>query len=68
MRPTSKMIPLMVAGGVFTVIIGFILVVLLISWFSNPPRPETPRRSPSSFRTPSTWRRTIFSASSATGT
>ena len=37
MRPTSKMIPLMVAGGVFTVIIGFILVVLLISWFSNPP-------------------------------
>ena len=37
MRPTSKMIPLMVASGVFTVIIGFVLVVLLISWFSNPP-------------------------------
>ena len=37
MRPTSKMIPLMVVGGVFTVIIGFVLVVLFISWFSNPP-------------------------------
>ena len=37
MRPTSKMIPLMVAGGIFTVIIGFVLVVLFISWFSNPP-------------------------------
>ena len=37
MRPSSKMIPLMVAGGVFTVVIGFVLVVLLISWFSNPP-------------------------------
>ena len=31
------MIPLMVAGGIFTVIIGFVLVVLFISWFSNPP-------------------------------
>ena len=27
----------MVAGGIFTVIIGFVLVVLFISWFSNPP-------------------------------
>ena len=27
----------MVAGGVVTVIMGFVLVVLLISWFSNPP-------------------------------
>lgn len=35
--PSGKMLPLMVAGGVVTVIFGFILVVLLISWFSNPP-------------------------------
>ena len=27
----------MVAGGIFTVIVGFVLVVLFISWFSNPP-------------------------------
>ncbi len=31
------MIPLMVAGGIFTVIVGFVVVVLFISWFSNPP-------------------------------
>ena len=31
------MLPLMAAGGVVTVIMGFVLVVLLISWFSNPP-------------------------------
>ena len=31
------MLPLMVAGGVVTVIMGFVVVVLLISWFSNPP-------------------------------
>ena len=31
------MLPLMVAGGVATVIMGFVVVVLLISWFSNPP-------------------------------
>ena len=37
MIPSGKMLPLMVAGGVVTVIIGFVLVVLLISWFSNPP-------------------------------
>ena len=37
MMPSGKMLPLMVAGGVVTVIFGFILVVLLISWFSNPP-------------------------------
>jgi hypothetical protein len=37
MNLTGKMIPLMVAGGIFTVIIGFVLVVLFISWFSNPP-------------------------------
>ncbi len=37
MMPRGKMLPLMVAGGIVTVVIGFILVVLLISWFSNPP-------------------------------
>ena len=37
MMPSGKMLPLMVAGGVVTVIIGFVLAVLLISWFSNPP-------------------------------
>ena len=31
------MLPLMAAGGVVTVIMGFVVVVLLISWFSNPP-------------------------------
>ena len=31
------MLPLMVAGGVVTVIMGFIVAVLLISWFSTPP-------------------------------
>lgn len=37
MMPSRKLLPLMVAGGVVTVIMGFVLVVLLISWFSNPP-------------------------------
>ena len=37
MVPRGKMLPLMVAGGIATVIVGFILVVLFISWFSNPP-------------------------------
>lgn len=37
MLPRGKMLPLMLAGGVATVIIGFIVVVLFISWFSNPP-------------------------------
>ena len=37
MMPSRKMLPLMVAGGVVTVIMGFIVIVLLISWFSNPP-------------------------------
>ena len=37
MMPSRKMLPLMVAGGVVTVIMGFIVAVLLISWFSNPP-------------------------------
>ena len=37
MMPSAKMLPLVVAGGVVTVIVGFVLIVLLISWFSNPP-------------------------------
>ena len=37
MMPSRKMLPLMVAGGVVTVIMGFVVIVLLISWFSNPP-------------------------------
>ncbi len=37
MMPSRNMVPLMVAGGVVTVIMGFIVAVLLISWFSNPP-------------------------------
>jgi hypothetical protein len=37
MVPRGKMLPLMAAGGIVTVVIGFILVVLFISWFSNPP-------------------------------
>lgn len=37
MLPSGKMLPLMVAGGVVTLILGFVVVVLLISWFSNPP-------------------------------
>ena len=37
MMPKGKMLPLMAAGGVVTVIMGFAVVVLLISWFSNPP-------------------------------
>ena len=27
----------MVAGGVVTVVLGFVIIVLLMSWFSNPP-------------------------------
>ena len=37
MMPNPKMIPLVVAGGVVTVVLGFVVIVLLISWFSNPP-------------------------------
>jgi len=37
MMPSAKMLPLMVAGGVVTVVVGFVLVVLIISTFSNPP-------------------------------
>ena len=37
MRPSANMIPLALVGLVVTAIIGFIVVVLFISWFSNPP-------------------------------
>ena len=37
MRPTAKILVLGGVGLVVTVIVGFVLVVLLISWFSNPP-------------------------------
>ena len=35
--PTRQLIPLAIAGFVVTAIVAFILVVLFISWFSNPP-------------------------------
>ena len=37
MRPTGKILILGGVGLVVTVIIGFVIVVILISWFSNPP-------------------------------
>ena len=37
MRPSANMIPLALVGLVVTAIVGFIVVVLFISWFSNPP-------------------------------
>ena len=36
-RPSGKMLALGFAGLGTTVIMGFVVVVLLISWFSNPP-------------------------------
>ena len=36
-RPSANMIPLALVGLAVTAIIGFIVVVLFISWFSNPP-------------------------------
>ena len=36
-RPTAGMLALGAVGLGVTVIVGFVLVVLLISWFSNPP-------------------------------
>ena len=35
--PTRQLIPLAIAGFIVTAIVAFILVVLFISWFSNPP-------------------------------
>ncbi|MFQ6026791.1 MAG: cytochrome c3 family protein [Dehalococcoidia bacterium] len=37
MRPSANMLPLAVVGLVVTGIVGFIVVVLFISWFSHPP-------------------------------
>ncbi len=37
MKPTAKMIPLALVGLVVTGVVGFITIVLLMSWFSNPP-------------------------------
>ncbi len=37
MKPTANMIPLALVGLVVTAVVGFIVVVLLMSWFSNPP-------------------------------
>ena len=37
MRLSAKMVTLGVVGLLVTVVVGFVLVVLLISWFSNPP-------------------------------
>ena len=36
-RPSAKMLTLGVVGLLVTAVFGFVLVVLLISWFSNPP-------------------------------
>ena len=37
MRPSANIIPLALVGLVVTAIVGFIVVVLAMSWFSNPP-------------------------------
>ena len=37
MKPTANMLPLALVGLVVTATVGFIVVVLLMSWFSNPP-------------------------------
>ncbi len=37
MRPSANIIPLALVGLIVTAIVGFIVVVLVISWFSNPP-------------------------------
>ena len=37
MRPTGKILVLGGVGLVITAIIGFVIAILLISWFSNPP-------------------------------
>lgn len=37
MRPSAKMIPLALVGLIVTVIVGFVVAVLAISWFSTPP-------------------------------
>ena len=37
MRPSAKMIPLALVGLIVTIIMGFVVAVLAISWFSTPP-------------------------------
>ena len=37
MRPTGKILILGGVGLFVTAIVGFVIVVILISWFSNPP-------------------------------
>lgn len=37
MRPNAKMLTLGAVGLLVTAVVGFVLAVLLISWFSNPP-------------------------------
>ena len=37
MKPTANMLPLALVGLVVTGVVGFIVIVLLMSWFSNPP-------------------------------
>jgi hypothetical protein len=37
MRPSANIIPLAIVGLVVTGIVGFIVVVLFMSWFSSPP-------------------------------
>ncbi len=37
MRPTANMIPLALVGLIVTIIVGFVVAVLAISWFSTPP-------------------------------
>ncbi len=37
MRPSANIIPLAIVGLVVTGIVGFLVAILFISWFSNPP-------------------------------
>ena len=37
MLPNVNMIPLAIVGLIVTAIVGFVVVVLAISWFSSPP-------------------------------
>ena len=37
MKPSANIIPFVLVGLVVTAIVGFIVAILMISWFSNPP-------------------------------
>ena len=37
MKPSANIIPFVLVGLVVTGIVGFIVAILMISWFSNPP-------------------------------